>query len=197
MNQKNIIVTLAGIIVVLIGGIGYIATRKTAPESTVFLSDIKTLEDATKKENPESAVMNENIIYKNDEFNFELTLSEEWKAYKINELGNKNVKNIGFHLPTTDPNYISPNVTDIPGYAPVFVLNIFSESEWKNLLSECQKEWTVGCVTNEDILAMNDQYYIFATYANGGPSDFFAGKGTGNLNIDAQYLKNNLSFTLK
>lgn len=128
--------------------------------------------------------------YQSESFTLELKLPNNWIDYKTISGGLESDGQIFIHffLPTKDKDY----PTNLPGYADIFGLEIYSKSEWENILLKCQPEQAIWCPKEGDQLIDNGQFYVLPFPSDGGiePSDFLENK----IQIDGEYLRKNLSF---
>ncbi len=85
--------------------------------------------------------VSDEIIYKNEDYNFQLTLPKTWQDYKVFETETEWGEEVGsvmtyyFALPTKDSNW--PKEYDIDeGYASLFAITLLDEDQYEIVKSE-------------------------------------------------------------
>jgi len=85
--------------------------------------------------------VSDEIIYKNEDYNFQLTLPKTWQDYKVFETETKWGEQVGsamtyyFALPTKDSNWPQENDID-EGYASLFAITLFDEDQYETVKNE-------------------------------------------------------------
>ena len=70
--------------------------------------------------------------YKNNDYNFQLTLGDKFKGYIVNKDSNNGIDSYLFSLPTTDSQYVSVNNNP----APVFRITIYTDAKYQELMNQ-------------------------------------------------------------
>lgn len=137
-----------------------------------------------------SSVNSSDVVYKNTQYEFQLTLPKGWEAYKTSITKNGGIFNILFYLPTTDKLYSNQN-KELKGYADIFSIIIFTTDEWNKQLNsaECKiAGGSVGCFYPKDIIGKNNTYVFSGSFANGVPDDL---RNIQQQMIDSSFLEKN------
>ncbi len=134
------------------------------------------------------AKQQEGPIFNDPQIGFSLNLPVGWEKYTTWGTADTGSRTLVFLLPTNDKNF--PEDTFNPGFAAVFSIHMNDLSVWKNALNDAKK--------NNSLIYSDGKWVVYGLEISSAkeiPSDFKVGKGTGNLEITSEYLKNNIKFT--
>jgi putative hemolysin len=119
---------------------------------------------------------NGEMIYKNNEFNFSVTLPKEWEKYQVSiqkDKGDDKHTYIYFMMPTAEKSWTGSYDKNtggvIPGMADIFVITANDLSTWNKDLNskECKENPNPSCPYEGSVLAKNSKYVFDASYGNG------------------------------
>lgn len=103
------------------------------------------------------------IIYKNDQYGFQITLPKGFEKYKA--VSNK--EGVKIYLPTTDKKWVNSN-NEMPGYAPVAGINVWTIAAWNKEKNSADCKGPVpGCPDEDAVLGKNSKY----VFEPNGPQD--------------------------
>lgn len=143
MNEENVTIKqgisggwIAFIVIVVLligGGLGYWYAKKSA-KTTSEPSVSPTLTTAASKTptaspTPTASATTDWKTYKNDQYGFSVTLTDNWQHYRYEEeLPNDGsaVVWFRFYIPTTDKNWSDA----LSGYANPFVISVYTKAQW-------------------------------------------------------------------
>jgi hypothetical protein len=154
---------------------------------TAISEDVK--DNTDKDEDSE----NDELIYKNDEYNFEMEFTKNWEGYKVfKHVDSKDETVLAYYyaaLPTTDADWDESPAVD-KGYASLFAFSVYTKQQWEDINSE-------EVSMSGEFVVENDSYVIAWSHAQAAPSDFTNDKNNTlfKANADINQIINSIKFT--
>jgi hypothetical protein len=188
-NKKGNVAVIALIIVIVAitaGAIGWIFAKKTqAPvqqAAVIQPVSVEKTQPATQPAVPIAQPAQQNNVYTNTEFGFQITFPNSWNnKYKAVSSG---TNGISFLLPTNDKDWQDSNKT-FPGYVEIYGVTVWKLADWNKELLNCKKG-TVSELCGDVIVGKTSQYVITWFHPQDQPTDF-AQYNSGGV----EYLKQN------
>lgn len=140
------------------------ATDKVASDLQKQIDDLKKTETVNSTSTPVTEAADWHI-YKNTDYGFQLTLTDNWKNYKVAKKStidpSESIATYYFGLPTTGTSDgIMPE-----GYYSFFAVGVYTKVQW----AEYEK---LDQVSKDTLGIQNDKYVLAWNHAQSAPSDF-------------------------
>lgn len=125
---------------------------------------------------PQDCVISSDLIYKNTDYGFQVTLPKGWEKYQVSiqrDKGDDNHTYFYFILPTSDKSWLGSYDKNtgkaIPGVVDIFVITATDLATWNKDLNstECKENPNPSCPYEGSVVAKNNQYVFDAGYGNG------------------------------
>ena len=123
-----------------------------------------------------TAPISDNLIYKNTDYGFQVTLPKGWEKYQVSiqrDKGDNKHTYFYFMLPTTEKSWVGAYDKNtgkaIPGMVDIFVITANDLATWNTDLNskECKENPNPSCPYEGSVVGKNGQYVFDASYGNG------------------------------
>ncbi|MFH1772749.1 MAG: hypothetical protein ABH818_00085 [Patescibacteria group bacterium] len=159
MNQKNLVAILGVVVVILLGTTIYFATLSNVgqpvslPVAQQPVTRTQPAKTAPVTQQPATKQLPQ--AYQNEEYGFQLTLTDVWKDYQTRVTkNNDNSVDIDFCASIKN----SKMATDIPGYVCLFKIIVSDVKKWDMDAAPCKKDRNSGmCDWIDNEIGRNDK----------------------------------------